>query len=105
MLPKLRTPTHPGKMLLKEFMEPYEITQVKMAELLEISYKHINELVNGKVPLSIEVANRIAHLFNLPVEMWIGFQADYDAWQAMQRPSRAAQRCAKKRKSLKDILS
>ncbi|MBF0483811.1 MAG: HigA family addiction module antidote protein [Candidatus Omnitrophica bacterium] len=100
MLPELRPPTHPGEMLLKEFMEPYEISQMKMAELLEISYKHVNELVNQKVPLSVEVANRIANLFGMPVEMWVGFQADWDAWHAKFRPSKIALKCYKKGEQL-----
>ncbi len=101
MLPKYRPPTHPGEMLLKEFMEPYGITQRRMAELLEVTFKHVNELVHGKTSMSVEISNRVANLFNLPVEMWVGFQADWDAWHAKYKPSRIAKACAKKRKSLK----
>ncbi len=100
MLPKNRPPTHPGEIILKEFMDPYGIKQNKMAELLEVSEKHINELVNGKASLSVEMASRVANLFNLPVEMWVGFQADWDAWHVKHHPSKIAKSCAKKRKFL-----
>lgn len=100
MLPKNRPPTHPGEMIFKEFMEPYGISQRKMAELLGVSFKHINELVHAKTSLSVEVANRVANLFELPVEMWVGFQSDWDAWHAKHYPSKIAKLCAKRRKLL-----
>ena len=48
MLPKNRPPTHPGEMLLKEFIEPTGITQTKLAQHLKWPYARLNEIIKGK---------------------------------------------------------
>lgn len=45
MLPKNRTPTHPGEILSEEFLKPLAITQVVLAEHLDVPIQRINELV------------------------------------------------------------
>ena len=47
MLPKKRPPTHPGEMLLKEFLKPMNITQKDFANHLSWTYSRLNEIVNG----------------------------------------------------------
>jgi len=48
MLPKKRSPTHPGKMLLKEFLEPLGVTQKEFAEHLGWTYARLNEIINSR---------------------------------------------------------
>jgi len=48
MLPKNRPPTHPGEMLLKEFLEPMHLTQKTFAQHLGWTYARLNEIINGK---------------------------------------------------------
>ncbi len=45
MLPENRTATHPGEVLLEEFLTPLGVTQVALAEHLEIPIQRINEIV------------------------------------------------------------
>ena len=47
-LPKNRPPTHPGEMLLKDFLQPMGLTQRELAERIHVSYPRVNELVNGR---------------------------------------------------------
>jgi len=47
-LPTHRAPTHPGEMLLEEFLQPLEMTQTQLAERIGVSYPRINEIVKGK---------------------------------------------------------
>jgi len=56
MLPKRRPPTHPGEMLLKEFLEPMGITQQAFAESLGWTYARLNEIVNGRRNVSANSA-------------------------------------------------
>ena len=56
MRPTHRLPTHPGQMLLKEFLEPLGITQVELAKHLDCSVQRINELINGKRGITPDTA-------------------------------------------------
>ena len=63
MLPKNRIPTHPGEVLLEEFLVPLGISQVALAEHLEISLQRINEIVRGKRGVTPETAWLFAQAF------------------------------------------
>jgi len=56
MIPKNRIPTHPGQVLLEEFLTPMEIPQTQLADHLGIPVQRINELVNGKRGVTPETA-------------------------------------------------
>jgi addiction module HigA family antidote len=43
-----RPPTHPGEILLKDFLEPLGLSQSDLANAIHVSYQRINELVNEK---------------------------------------------------------
>jgi antitoxin HigA-1 len=46
-IPTDRSPTHPGEMLLEEFLNPMELTQRELADAIHIPYQRINEIING----------------------------------------------------------
>ena len=46
-LPACRPPTHPGEMLLEEFLKPLGISQSAFARRLGVSYPRLNEIVRG----------------------------------------------------------
>ena len=48
MLPTHRPPTHPGEMLLKEFLEPLEVSQVEAATRMNIPFQRLNAIVKGR---------------------------------------------------------
>ena len=87
-LPKNRPPVHPGEILAEEYMLPYDITQQKMAEYLKISRKHLIDIIHASKPISLEVAQRLAKLFQTSIEFWIQGQMAYDIWYAVRNPSR-----------------
>jgi addiction module HigA family antidote len=45
MLPRHRIPTHPGEILLEEFLKPLEVTQVAFARHIGVPVQRVNELV------------------------------------------------------------
>ena len=47
-LPKKRSPTHPGEMLLKDFLEPLGVSQKEFAKHLGWTYARLNEIINGR---------------------------------------------------------
>lgn len=84
MLPKKRPPTHPGEMLLKEFLEPMGITQKQFADHLHWTYTRLNEIINGHRGVSAESALAIADAFDMEPEFWLNLQRDWDLWHALK---------------------
>ena len=84
MLPKNRAPTHPGEMLLKEFLEPNGITQKAFAEHLDWSYARLNEIVNGRRGVSADSALAFADALNMEAEFWLNLQRNWDLWHAQK---------------------
>lgn len=78
MLPKNRIPTHPGQILLEDFLKPLGISQVALAEHLDIPVQRINELVRGKRGVTPETAWLLAGALGTTPEFWINLQANHD---------------------------
>ena len=78
MIPKNRIPTHPGVILLKDFLEPMHLTQVQFANHLKISVQRINEIVRGKRGITPETAWLFSNAFGNSPEFWINLQTQYD---------------------------
>lgn len=89
-LPRERPPTHPGEMLLEEFLKPLGITQSAMAARLGISFPRLNEIVRGKRGVTPDTALRLARVVGISADFWLGLQQDWDLWHAM-RSTRAAE--------------
>ena len=85
-LPTNRPPTHPGEMLLEEFLLPLGITQTELAERIGVSYPRINEIVNGKRGVTPDTALRLSKLFGTTPEFWLNGQRNWDLWHAMRSP-------------------
>ena len=90
MHPKKRIPTHPGEVLLEEFLAPLGITQVQLASHIAVPVQRVNEIVRGKRGVSSETAWLLAQALGTTPEFWINLQANHDL--AAQRPSRQVKR-------------
>lgn len=82
MIPKYRAPTHPGEMLLKEFLEPMGISQAALAEDLKIPIQRVNTIIRGKRGVSAETAILLGRYFKMSPEFWMNLQTAYDLYQA-----------------------
>lgn len=85
MLPKKRPPTHPGEMLLKEFLEPNKISQKELALHLGWTYARVNEIVHGKRRVTAESALALADAFSMEADFWMNLQKNCDLWHAEQK--------------------
>lgn len=83
MLPKNRPPTHPGEMLLEEFLRPMGMTQSELADRIRVSYPRVNEIVNGKRGVTPDTALRLSKLFGTTPEFWLNGQRNWDLWHAL----------------------
>ena len=64
MIPENRPPTHPGEMLLEEFLRPLEMTQSEAARRMEIPLNRLNEVIRGRRGITADTALRLAKLLN-----------------------------------------
>lgn len=86
-LPKKRPPTHPGEMLLEEFIIPLNITQTELAKRLDVSYPRLNEIINKRRAVTPDTALRLARVVGMSADFWLGLQLDWDLWHAMYGPN------------------
>lgn len=74
--------THPGEVLLEEFLIPMELSQNALARALGVPPRRINEIVLGKRSITADTALRLAKAFGTSEGFWLGLQADYDLEEA-----------------------
>ncbi len=83
-VPSHREPTHPGEMLMEEFLKPMGITQKELADSIHVSYQRINEIINRKRGITPSTALRLSRFFNVSEDFWINIQLRYDLYKTKQ---------------------
>ena len=61
-IPSHRPPTHPGEMLLEEFLKPMGITQKELSKSIHVPYQRINEVINQKRGITPSTALRLERI-------------------------------------------
>ena len=90
MMPMNRPPTHPGEMLLEEFLKPLGMTQAEAARQMGVPLNRLNELIRGKRGVTADTALRLAKLLKTDPEIWMSLQNQCDLWHAAQSIGRAS---------------
>jgi antitoxin HigA-1 len=83
-IPTHRSPTHPGEMLLAEFLQPMNLSQRELAEALHVPYQRINEIVNGRRGMTPSTALRLAKFFGMSADFWMNLQLRWDLYFAQK---------------------
>jgi addiction module HigA family antidote len=83
-VPTHRAPTHPGEMLLEEFLIPLGLTQRELAEAIHVPYQRVNEIVNGRRGMTPSTALRLAKLFRVSADFWMNLQLRWDLYHAQK---------------------
>jgi addiction module HigA family antidote len=78
MIPSNRTATHPGVILLKEFLEPLELTQKALAAHVGVPVQRVNEIVRGKRGVTPETAWLLSEALRTTPECWLNLQSAHD---------------------------
>ncbi len=81
-IPIHRPPTHPGEMLLEEFLNPMNLTQRELAEGIRVPYQRVNEIVNGKRGITPSTSLRLAKFFGNTEGFWMNLQLRWDLYRA-----------------------
>ncbi len=89
-IPKNRVPTHPGEVLLEEFLKPSGMSQVELAQKLSVPVQRLNTLINGKRGVTAETALLLAREFKTSPEFWMNLQANFDLYYARKNLELAA---------------
>lgn len=79
-----RTTTHPGD-VLKEELEARGITQKRFSELLNVPYTQLNEILNGKRPVTTDFALMVEAALGINPELLINMQSRYNMSVAKQK--------------------
>ena len=83
-VPTKRQPTHPGEMLLEEFLVPMNLTQQEIADAIRVPYQRLNEIVNGRRGVTPSTALRLAKFFGNSAGFWLSLQTRWDLFHAQQ---------------------
>ena len=85
MMTLQRIPTHPGEILKEDFLEPLNITQSHLAKALGTSFRAINELVNEKRGITVEMALKLSKYFGTSPQLWLNLQNQYDLYKVAKK--------------------
>lgn len=90
MIPSSRTPTHPGEILLEEFLKPLGISQVAFAAHIGVSLQRVNEIVRGRRGVTADTAWLFSRALGTTPQLWLNLQSNHDL--ARSKPKRAVRR-------------
>ena len=89
-----RVPVHPEEMLLEELLKPAGSSQYKLSKNTGMMYRRVNEIVNGRRPVTLDTAFRLARHFDMSPGFWVNLEAAWDPGTSgtlrPTRPSREA---------------
>ena len=86
-IPTHRTPTHPGEMLIEEFLKPMGLTQRELADAIHVPYQRINEIINGRRGITPSTALRLSKFFGVTPDFWMNLQLRWDLYFAQKSES------------------
>lgn len=73
-----RIMTHPGEVLLEDFMKPLELSSNALARKLGIPANRISDIVRARRGVTADTALRLAKAFGTTPEFWMNLQLAYD---------------------------
>jgi len=98
-VPTNRKPTHPGEMLLEEFLSPMALTQRDLAEGIHVPYQRVNELINGRRGITPSTALRLSRYLGTSPDFWMNLQVRWDLYETERAEARELKKIKRKRGS------
>lgn len=90
MIPKHCKPAHPGEILLREFLELMNLSQVELAHRMGVPVQRVNTLINGKRDITAETAILLSRVLKTTPEFWMNLQDARDLYEAKEHLAHAA---------------
>ncbi len=85
-------PTHPGIILLEDWLKPMSISQYALAKAIGVPPRRINEIVHGLRGITVDTALRLAAFFGTDAQSWVNLQTHYDTELAREAMHSTLQR-------------
>lgn len=82
-----RRPSDPGRLLKQYYLDSQGITILALAERTRVSRKHISSIVNGRAPISADMATRFAAALGTTAQFWLNLQNAVDLYDAAEKIS------------------
>ena len=83
-IPTHRPPTHPGEMLLEEFLIPMGLTQRALAQAIHVPYRTVNAIIKKHREITPRMALRLSKFFGVSADFWMNLQLRWDLYFAQQ---------------------
>lgn len=83
-IPSFRVPTHPGEILLEEFLKPNLLTPRELANGIHVPLKNVNQILNGRERITLTTAAHLAKFFGTTADFWINLQARWDLYHSQK---------------------
>lgn len=81
---RTRRPSMPGEILKEMYLEPLNLSITVFAERIGVSRKTVSAIINGRAPISVDMALRLSRAFNTTPDLWLNLQRAIDLWEARQ---------------------
>jgi addiction module HigA family antidote len=81
---RMPEPTHPGEVLLEEWLRPLNMSQSALAEKMGVDVQVVNGIVRGRRAVTAAVALRLARTFDTSPQFWMNLQQACDLWEAQK---------------------
>jgi len=82
MMKMKRKPTHPGKIIKEDYLEPLKLTITELSSILDVSRKTLSKIINERGSITPDMALRLSRAFDTTAEFWLNLQKNYDLWNA-----------------------
>ena len=96
--------THPGEILLEEFLKPMQISAYKLAKETGMPQTRISQIIKGKRRITADTALRLSSYFGNSAKFWLGLQNDYDLENESRKKFDILKKIRNSRKNLADNL-
>jgi addiction module HigA family antidote len=87
-----RVTTHPGEVLVEEFLKPLGMSVNALALALRVPATRIGAIAKGERSVTADTALRLARFFGTSGEFWVNMQAMHDLTKAQMERGVAIER-------------
>lgn len=81
---KTRRPTPPGELLREETLPAAGLTQSGLATRLGVSRRAVSDLIHERRAVTLDLAHRLARVFDTTSEFWLRLQEAVNVWESLQ---------------------
>jgi len=77
-----RQPTHPGKIIREDYLNPLSLTVSELAANLGVSRKTLSKIINERGAVTPDMALRLSRAFETTPDFWLNLQKNFDLFLA-----------------------